>query len=91
MSDLISIELMKSIGGTCIAQRLKNGDLCPIISIDLLPSVEPEIIRCKNCKHYYFADNRIPQEQRYSCALDGDRWNPDSFCSFAERRGEQDE
>lgn len=56
-----------------------------------LPSAEPEIIHCKDCKHYYFADNRITQEQRYSCALDGDRWNPDSFCSFAERRGGQNE
>lgn len=47
-----------------------------------------KIIRCKDCKHYYYADNRIPQEQRYSCDLDGDRWSPDSFCSFAERREE---
>ena len=53
-----------------------------------LPSAQPEIIRCKDCKHYFFADNRIPQEQRYSCALDGDRWKPDSFCSFAERKTE---
>lgn len=47
-----------------------------------------KIIRCKDCKHYYYADNRIPQEQRYSCDLDGDKWSPDSFCSFAERREE---
>ena len=40
MSDMISREYMKSLGGACIAQRLKNGDLCPIISIDLLPSVQ---------------------------------------------------
>ena len=43
MGDLISREYMKSLGGACIAQRLKNGDLCPIISIDLLPSVQPEL------------------------------------------------
>ena len=47
---------------------------------------QPEIVRCRDCKHYYFADNRIPQEQRYTCELDGDRWKPDSYCSFAERR-----
>lgn len=51
-----------------------------------LPSVQPEIIRCKDCKHYYFADNRIPQEQRYVCDLNGDRWKPDDYCSFAERK-----
>ena len=55
---------------------------------DAKTSAQPEIIRCKDCKHYYFADNRIPLEQRYTCALDGDRWKPDSFCSFAERKEE---
>ena len=45
-----------------------------------------EITRCKDCKHYYYADNRIPQEQRYVCDLDSDRWNPDDYCSYAERR-----
>lgn len=49
-----------------------------------LPSVQPEIIRCKDCTHYYFADNRIPQEQRYVCDLNGDKWKPDDYCSFAE-------
>ena len=53
-----------------------------------LPSAQPDIIRCKDCKHYYYADNRIPQEQRYSCALDGDRWKPEDFCSYAERKTE---
>lgn len=48
-----------------------------------------EVIRCKDCKHYYFADNRIPQEQRFTCDLDGDRWAADSFCSFAERRTDE--
>lgn len=44
------------------------------------------LIRCKDCKHYYFAENRIPQEQRYVCDLNDDRWMPDSFCSYGERR-----
>ena len=57
-------------------------------ALEMLPSAQPEIIRCKDCKHYYFADNRIPQEQRYSCALDGDRWKPEDFCSYAERKTE---
>lgn len=50
---------------------------------------QPEIVMCKDCKHYYFADNRIPQEQRYTCELDGDRWEPDDYCSFAERRTDE--
>lgn len=57
--------------------------------VDMLkrvPSAQPEIIRCRDCKHYYYADNRIPQEQMCTCDLDGDRWSPDSYCSFAERK-----
>ena len=51
-----------------------------------LPSTQPEIIRCRECKHYHYADSRIPQEQMCTCDIDGDRWSPDSYCSFAERR-----
>lgn len=55
--------------------------------IDDAPTAEqPEIIHCRECKHYYFADNRIPQEQRYTCDLDGDEWKPDDYCSYGERR-----
>ena len=53
-----------------------------------LPSAQPEIIHCRDCKHYYYADNRVPQEQMCVCDLDGDRWTPDSFCSFGERKSE---
>ena len=44
-----------------------------------------QVVRCKDCKHYYFADNRIPQEQRYVCEINGEIWKPDSFCSYGER------
>lgn len=44
------------------------------------------LTRCRDCKHYYFADNRIPQEQRYVCDIGGEVWQPDDYCSFAERR-----
>ena len=63
------------------------ADACLIqVGIIQLPSAQPEIIRCKDCKHYYYADNRIQQEQRYTCDLYGDRWNPDDYCSYAERK-----
>ena len=59
---------------------------------DVLEDVEPvavvPVVRCKDCKHYYFADNRIPQEQRYVCEISGEIWKPDDFCSYAERREE---
>lgn len=45
-----------------------------------------QVVRCKDCKHFYFADNRIPQEQRYVCEISGEIWKPDSFCSYGERK-----
>lgn len=46
-----------------------------------------EIIHCKDCKHYYFADNRVEAEQCYVCGYwDFDSPSPNGFCSFAERR-----
>ena len=41
MSDLISRDLVKSLGGECIAARdSKTHELLPILSIDALPSVQ---------------------------------------------------
>lgn len=40
-----------------------------------LPSAQPEIIRCKDCKYYDPNDH---------CFLQGAE--PDDYCSFAERR-----
>ena len=53
-------------------------------------SAQPEIIRCKDCKHYYFADNRIESEQSWVC----DVWGVDQtahmgFCFKAERRTDE--
>lgn len=56
-------------------------------AINSLPSAQPEIIRCRECKHYYYTG--IPQEQMCVCDLDGDRWSPDSYCSFAERKDDE--
>lgn len=53
MSDLISRDLVKSLGGECIAARdSKTHELLPILSIDALPSVQSELIRCKDCVHH---------------------------------------
>lgn len=88
--DLISregvINTVKKVRNVCDTESLDDYRDLLVECFEVLPPAHPEIVRCKDCKHYYFADNRIPQEQRYTCELDGDRWNPDSFCSFAERR-----
>ena len=55
-----------------------------------LQFAEPEIIRCKDCKHYYFADNRVPKEQNWMCGYWGrDQTNHMAYCWKAERRHDE--
>lgn len=50
-----------------------------------LPSAQPEIIRCRDCKHYDPYDSR-----KAFCCLEGiDGCYPDDFCSYAERRTDE--
>lgn len=53
---------------------------CPLVSVndklESVPSAEPEIIRCKDCKHY---DGR-------PCGIVDWYNTADDFCSKAERR-----
>ena len=46
----------------------------------------PEIIRCKDCKHYEWMSNRIPEEQTWHCHCWDADTGKDDFCSYAERR-----
>ena len=83
MSDLIDRDFIKRLGGKCIARRDKEtGELIAIIGIDLLPSAQPEIMRCKDCKHY---------EGGWYCSA----WNnspgfpivtEEGYCNLAKRR-----
>lgn len=48
-----------------------------------------KVVRCKDCKHYYFAENRVPEEQSWVC----DVWHENQtahmgYCFKAERRSE---
>jgi len=45
-----------------------------------------ELIRCKDCKHCYFASNRIPCEQTYACGKHGIDVTPDWYCACGERK-----
>ena len=80
------------IGLTDFEIIMCNGDYKEALKmllnkIDNAPTIaQPEIIHCRDCKHYYFADNRIPQEQRYVCDISGEIWQPDDYCSYGERR-----
>lgn len=70
---------------------IKAGIRLGTLISSIIPSKQPEIIRCRDCKHYYFADNRIPQEQRYVCDIGGEVWQPDDYCSYGERREVKDD
>lgn len=53
--------------------------------IDALPSVEPEIIPCKDCKYGEIDDPDFPNE--YFCRFKGFDWNDgEHYCSDAKRR-----
>ena len=62
-----------------------------------VPSAQPEIIRCKDCKHqrvFHYTDKRFKDPDRYvyGCDLmpDGCYLNCfDSYCSEAERRTDE--
>ena len=47
-----------------------------------------ELIRCKDCKHYEWMSNRIPEEQTWHCHCWDADTGKDDFCSYAERRSE---
>lgn len=52
-----------------------------------VPSAQPEIIRCRECKHYTFADNRAFGFPVKRCEWTGfEDVDDDDFCSRAERR-----
>ena len=54
--------------------------MCPEhYTLSTLPSVQPETIRCKDCKHY---------NAGFECLVEGYgiETEPDHFCGYAERR-----
>ena len=58
--------------------------------VDMLeksPSVQPEIMRCKDCKHYQVADNRAFGCPGKRCEWTGfEDVDDDDFCSRGERK-----
>lgn len=56
----------------------------PIIEAD--KEIEVCVVECKDCEHYYFANNRIPSEKDWVCELDGCHKNNDDYCSYGKRR-----
>ena len=83
MDDLISrqaaidaIDRLDIPEDMCVFEILSHIEL----EIGTLPSAQPEIIRCKDCKHWDGVD---------TCdVIDAPVWDND-FCSMAERRSNE--
>lgn len=68
-----------------------NKDLFDAIEYELgnLPSAQPEIVRCRECKYW----THIKRTNRYWCKTDDGLFDlnpsPDDFCSRAKRRTDE--
>ena len=88
MRDLISRQAVIEINRSYHGQMPNEVNHSIWKEINELPSVQPEIIHCKDCKWYELPSHRITE----NCV----RWmesngillpiKPDDFCSRAERR-----
>lgn len=50
----------------------------------MMPSAQPEIIRCKDCKKWH--TNCLAVCEKHGCDVVSDYTKPDDYCSWAERR-----
>ena len=60
------------------------------VSEAINPSVQPDIIRCKDCVNYRNFYDTKEQGERFVCGLDGFIWKPEDYCSYAERKTADD-
>lgn len=93
MNDLISRQAAIDAIEPTLKSILQGNSFKAINVIDKirdLPSVQTEIIRCKDCKHYQFADNRAFGMPVKMCKWFGfEDVDDDDFCSRAERRTDE--
>ena len=54
-------------------------------AIEALPSAQPEIIRCRECRHWYTGDG-YNHENGAQCALTHMWMSPDDYCSYGRRK-----
>lgn len=104
MSDLISrqdvpdtnvgdmISRQDAIAEFSCCELTPDGGIDANYAIDFLkqlPSAEPEIIRCRECKYAEVADKEDTQDG-YICQFHrGSIWFSGSYCSWAERRTDE--
>jgi len=59
-------------------------DIC-CYDIEDLPSAQPEIIHCRDCRHWYTGDG-YNHENGAQCALTHMWMSPDDYCSYGRRK-----
>jgi hypothetical protein len=57
--------------------------------VELLPSAQPEIIRCKDCKHKRRYKFPPKYNEKDYCSINERVVPLDAFCSWAERRADE--
>ena len=99
MSDLISrqaaidaIEYITSSMSVCVntdeCHGMKRMQRQAVIELANLPSAQPEIIRCKDCRYYQDNNDGYPH---INCKWDANETpDADDFCSGAERRTDEE-
>ena len=66
------------------AQKAEIGAI--IREIYDMSSAQPEMVRCKDCKHHHYEGEDIPYCDRIDY---GYGWKDDDYCSMAERRTDE--
>lgn len=90
MSDLISRHAAINAVNTALFPKINTAKDAEK-ALKELPSEQPEIIRCKECRYYEWMSNRVPDEQTWVCHNWNAETGKDDFCSYAERRDEMDD
>ena len=72
-----------------IADFVKERNEAIDMAIEALKADAVDVVRCKDCKHAYYADNRVPHERTWVCErFMNEEINANDFCSFGERSEE---
>ena len=84
MSDLISRQAAIDAVGSMLRRKFGIGGDLAEITLARLPSAQPEIIRCKDCKYWMRAYLSI--SGKHGCNVMRDYTAPDDYCFKAERK-----
>lgn len=76
-----TINVLIYSNGDVFTGSVKDADFSAVQAVDVV-----EIVRCKDCRHYGWTENRIPSEREWWCYEWDDAREETDFCSRAERR-----